>query len=197
MKKLFALLLSCALLVAGIPALAEEPAPTTAPPSAPRGISWGMTADEIIAVEGDKTITAQGDDLLVYDGLSVSGLDAAAVYSFNSAGECYQLMYLFSEAHSDDNAYIRDFDKLTEALTGIYGEPTNSGQIWYNELFKADASRYGLAVSAGHLRYISIFETEHVKITNHLHGDNYTITHVLQYASKTVAPKTTTPDNSL
>lgn len=192
MKRWLLLLLVITVLATGTVGYASEEAPEVL-----RGIKWGMSPDEIIAIEGIAPTDDSNDEVIGFPDVKGGGLSAFLLYYFNEDLECYKATYVFREKHSNDNDYIADYDKLNKALTEKYGAPTAQDVIWKNDLFKDSVKDHGLAVSAGHVVYYTNFETEGTAINQMLIGDNYTINHYLTYTSTTVAPMATQEDNTL
>jgi len=122
------------------------------------------------------------DDYLAYKG-DVGGLAAFIYYNFIS-GVLHRGEYIFTEKHSNKSLYISDYREVRKLLTSKYGEPQLDDILWANPLFKDDSSKWGTAVSIGHLMYHAQWETGTTLIDLYLSGDNYKISHVLFYVSK-------------
>ena len=145
-----------------------------------RGTSWGMTTAQVLDSETDAPFDST-TDTLAYS-VEVADLDAYAAYSFIddtlvSAG------YLFTEEHSNDNMFIKDFEKVKNILQRKYGEPSEDVLRWSNDLYKDREDDYGFAISAGHLTMIARWQAERTTIALVLSGDNYEISHVVLYES--------------
>ncbi|NOR15517.1 MAG: hypothetical protein GQ544_07425 [Candidatus Aminicenantes bacterium] len=61
--------------------------------------------------------------------------------------------YSFVQNHPEKNEYIADFIKLNEHLEETYGQPQRDSRIWHDPALKEDPSKWGQAVSLGHLSY--------------------------------------------
>ena len=148
-----------------------------------RGSDWGDSVAAVKAQAGEPAMSQ--DDTLAYE-VSISGLDAYLLYNF-IANKLVSAGYMFTETHSNDNAFITDYGKIGELLRQKYGAPAEDESTWLNDLYRDDASHYGFAISLGHLVKRSIWETETTTIAHALHGDNYEITHAVLYSSKALA----------
>lgn len=142
-----------------------------------RGIDWGAPTDAIIAKEGEPLSTHGGN--LIYK-VSLANLDTAAIFAVDEKG-LYQGLYVLSESHTNKNAYIDDYAKLKKLLTDKYGEPSVDKTAWANDLYRDRRSRWGMAVSAGHLKYLSEWESDRTRIQMMLNGDNFEVTHAIMY----------------
>ena len=145
-----------------------------------RKSEWGDSRSVVRQVAGEPAQTT--DDYLAYE-VSISGLDGYLLYQFvvdklSSAG------YMFTESHSNKNSYISDYSTIQELMIKKYGKPISDESIWLNDLYRDDPSQYGFAVSLGHYAKQAIWETERTKIIHTLRGDNYEISHGLNYSSK-------------
>ena len=161
---------------------AASPAPDPAssePFSFRDGITGGITMARVIAVEG-KIPAEQTEDALLYSGESAAGLSTSLLYQFTN-GKLTSAVYLFEEEHADENAYIDNFLAVDAALASKYGPAAMEEILWEQELFKDTPSAYGVAVSLGHLAYLSSWTVQGVSIDHMLSGDNFEILHGLAY----------------
>ena len=140
MKKLVSLLLAALMLLCCCSALAEEavsapeatPIPEPTPVPAPfvfrGGLTWGMSAEEVIAIEG----VAPNDTLnysyhitkLVFYNRPVSSFNCTVTYWFYDGGLAQAQMQL---CHSKTSIFFEDPEEVVtmrNALTYAYGKPT-------------------------------------------------------------------------
>jgi hypothetical protein len=159
-----------------------NPVPPTALKDASfRNTKWGMTRTEVKATES-KPPTSEADNALIYSD-SLAGLDAFVVYIF-AADRLVRAKYTLIEDHTNKNDYINDYDSLKTSLAVKYGEPQEHDTIWKRDLYKSDHDEWGFAVSHGDLVYTEKWETQETTIFHALYGDNFKITHVVEYTSK-------------
>ena len=74
----------------------------------------------------------------------------------------------------------------TNILIEKYGEPKDDDINWLNDLYADDPSDYGLAISIGHLNLYCSWEIGDTKIQMVLSGDNYKISHRLEYNNESL-----------
>lgn len=146
-----------------------------------RSTTWGMSKDDVINAEGVQP-DASNDSSLVYLNENICGLDTTVYYSFNN-NELIGGMYLIQESHTNENAYIDDYNNLKKALILKYGEPDADNINWKDDLWKDDPQDYGLAVSLGDLTYVSTWDLPNNLIGLILSGDNYEISLIIIYRS--------------
>ncbi len=147
-----------------------------------RKTNWGMSKEQVKATE-NKNPDFEDDAMLGYD-VTISGKDFACMYSFLE-DKLYESGYIFAGEHTNENLYIDDYEELKETLTKKYGKPKmDFSEVWKNDLYKDDKSRWGFAISLGHLAYGASWETSTTKIEIMLLGDNYKINLFLSYFSK-------------
>ena len=154
-----------------------------------RKLKWGATREDVKKAE-EATFIDEAADMLIYRDVKVAGLNASLGYVFEN-GKLVQGSYSFAEKHSNNNLYINDYDKVKKALTEKYGEGEEVWS-WNDDLFKGDEDNYGLAISAGHLKIITMWVTEKTRIMLSLHGDNYEIGLTLWYTDINYKPSTNT-----
>jgi hypothetical protein len=148
-----------------------------------RKIKWGMSQEEVTSIEGSP------DDIKLeyigYYGLTVAEIDVLLVYYFNGDDQLYKAIYASAEEHTNRNDYITDFDNLSSALTEKYGDPLESDTIWKDDLYQDDPSEWGMAICVGHMMKYAKWETDTTNITIVITGDNYEISTMIGYESKT------------
>ena len=158
-----------------------------------RKTRWGMNRKLVMGSENlkpirfDKTSNQSQDSSnprLVYKD-SVIGDECLVEYVFVN-NKLAVAGYMFTNKYSNENDYINQFKKVKEKLVGKYGKPKIDRVIWDNELYKSDPSRYGFAVSIGHVKYYAHWDLNETEITLALTGNNYDISHHLFYMSKSL-----------
>lgn len=150
-----------------------------------RECTWGSSEDQVKKSERSEFFQKQkgntGLDILGYNG-NAGGMDCLIAYYF-AENQLVEGRYIFIEDHVNKNLYIDDFNKVKSNIVEKYGAPTQDQMIWKNDLYKDDLSDWGTAISAGHLIYAAVWELPLTKISLQLSGDNFKITHVLDYLS--------------
>jgi hypothetical protein len=150
---------------------------------------WGMTKESVKISEKKEPALDQEATLAYQD--TLIGLNMGVYYYFVN-NKLVRSGYGIIEKHSNRNLYIKDYDKIKEALIEKYGDPSDkwvNGKkykeiVWLNDLYKDDPSHWGLAISIGHLAYQLIWITEETEIYLHLTGDNYEIQLLVSYISR-------------
>jgi len=146
-----------------------------------RKTKWGMWEQEVQATESlEPAYQKQG--ILGYKSKLLQK-NVLIMYIFVE-GKLVRAQYILAERHTNRNAFIQDYEDFKEILTTKYGKPDNDSVYWLNDLYKDEHSRWGFAVSLGHLKYFSSWNTDSTKIVCALHGENYDITCAVEYTSK-------------
>ena len=161
-------------------------AKTTQVPTTPikegfRSTKWGMSTKEVAETEQNKPLK-EDDDALMYED-NISGIDAYILYFFVQ-DRLVRAKYIFVDKHTNKNDFIADYKTLKRVLTEKYGSPYDDNVVWKNDLYKGDTSEWGFAVSLGQLAYVEKWETPETTIYHLLYGENYEISHVVEYSSK-------------
>jgi len=147
-----------------------------------RKASWGMSREQIKALENNLKITMEKEEYLGYQ-TQIAGLDCNLIYFFTN-NKLVRGRYFFTEPHSNRNDYILDYTTLKKLLEKKYGEASEDEQIWKNDLYKDDYDQWGFAVCVGHLVYYAKWETDITIIYLSLNGENYEISLMIEYQSK-------------
>jgi hypothetical protein len=153
-----------------------------------RSVSWGASFAQVKATETAKLITdetnSQGKRIVVYQDV-VAELPCYVVYVF-VADQLVRAKYIFTQEHSNYNAFIDDFNRVEKILTDKYGPRTSDLTRWKNNLYQDSPDKAGQAVAAGHLQLGSQWETQRSTILIGLIGDNFKIEHQVEYKSKSL-----------
>jgi hypothetical protein len=147
-----------------------------------RNVAWGTSQEEVKVSENINPLAEDKESLLFK--VQLAGKEVTLVYKFLSPHGLYSSGYLFDEKHTNKNNFIDDYDEIKSLLIKKYGPPTVERVIWLNDLFKDDPKDFGMAVSIGHLKYISSWKVEETNISLGLVGDNYKISMLLNYKSE-------------
>lgn len=152
-----------------------------------RNSSWGMSQEQVKKIEKNEFYQklknpATGLEQLIYKG-PVGGLECLIAYYF-AENQLVQGRYVFMEGHSNRNLYIDDFTEIKSSLKEKYGNPTEDDVVWRNDLYKDDFSDWGLAISIGHAVFEATWALPETEILLQCKGDNYDITHILNYRSE-------------
>lgn len=150
-----------------------------------RKTTWGMTMEEVKAVETATPYGDESDDVLMFLG-EISELECVIVYFFTNnlltGGR-----YYFTEKHSNDNDYLSDYETMKELLSKKYGKPSTDDEYWKDDLYKDDYSSWGFAVSYGHYVRYAGWESDKTDIEIVISGENFSIRHQIDYMSVELA----------
>lgn len=137
-----------------------------------RGTRWGMSKRQVQELEGEPLHQEKsyGLETIRYR-KKVIGLDSSIEFIF-AGNKLIKAKYIFLEEHVHKSQYIGDYKKIKDWLTERHGMPLGSNVTWRNDLYKEDYSKWGLAVSLGHLEYSSLWKNQEVEIFLTLAGGN-------------------------
>jgi len=96
--------------------------------------------------------------------------------------------YIFQQEHDKKNDYLADFTMVDAFFMGTMERPTTQRVAWYNETYKGEPQKYGVAVSLGQLLYSTQWKGARTIVTHALSGENGTITHEVEYVSVALEP---------
>lgn len=144
------------------------------------GMRWGDPQEQVQAAITGRSLYHDGN-MYAYEA-ELSGHPAHMMVWFID-GKLARARYLFLDKHSDNGAFLNDYDEIDKLLTEKYGKPSYSGMNWSNDLFKDDPSKYGLALAAGHMQESSNWRGPTTRITHLAGGDNFSVYHGIEYQS--------------
>lgn len=148
-----------------------------------RKVRWGMSTRQVKQIEQLKMIKDTSSEIVYKD--NILGFPVLLGYRFTS-DQLRLCGMVFNQEHTNKNDFIDDYKRIKGAFAKKYGEPENDITTWKNKLYQDDFSRWGFAVSLGHLEYIATWQNPRTKISLSLMGDNYEITLVARFESKAV-----------
>jgi hypothetical protein len=143
-----------------------------------------MTEEQVKAVESGKPKDDKQDVLLYV--IDLPGFDDVAVVYHFAGNKLVRCNYGFLKEHTNTNDYIEDFKRVKKSMVEKYGQPKGGDDdaIWKDDLYKNDPDNWGMAVSAGHLVYQAVWQTDRTDILLTLSGDNFEVRLGAQYTSR-------------
>ena len=155
-----------------------------------RNTTWGMDRAQVMSIEGTppRQIGERGDQIVLrYESARLAGLDCRVVYIF-AKDKLVRTKYIFQQEHDKKNEYLADFTMVDAFFMGTMERPTGQRVAWYNETYKGEPQKYGVAVSLGQLLYSTQWKGARTIVTHALSGENGTITHEVEYVSVDLEP---------
>lgn len=134
-------------------------------------------------VESEPIEPADETDVYVAYITQVAGLDCAAFFTF-AQDQLVHGFYTIREEHSEPQASLNDYQRLGELLQTKYGDPVYDQIVWNNTLYQDEPSEWGMAVSVGHMRMFSQWQSKTTDVELLLVGDNYQVTLAINYRSR-------------
>ncbi len=150
-----------------------------------RQTSWGMSTEEVKAIEGENSQDLV-DETLVQTVLTyerwVASSPVRVVYVFLD-DKLVNSLYLFTDRHSENALYLKDYEKIHTILKKKYGTPSDEQETWLNDSLKGRPDLRRTAIATGQLKLVATWHTKSTSIEHALHGDKYEITHGVTYKS--------------
>lgn len=153
-----------------------------------RSATWGMNKEEIKKMEGKPK---EENDISVLFESEVANFPVSVLYTFDEDKLVYG-SYHFEVEHTNNNLYYEDYKKLVDIYTEKYGTPNKQTDNWSNDLYKDDPTEWGRAIAAGHVTFVTKWETDTTSVSIVLIGDNFDISLGALYQDKNYESKTDT-----
>ena len=168
-----------------------------------RRTTWGMNRTQVMAAEPVKPADvreAAGEVVVRYDSAQLGGLKGRLVYIL-AKNKLVRAKYIFDAGHANQNDFIADYRTVEPVLMESYGKPSDERAVWTDDSTQDEPKSYldqdraspanilpsdklvGFAVSLGHLKLYTRWQTPRTKILHALTGENHTITHQVEYLS--------------
>jgi len=147
-----------------------------------RGVSLGMTRDQVIAAEGSDPLT-QKENYICYESGTVAGLNTVLFYYFNSEGKLYVADVVMPDEHKNNADYITDFDSVDDTLQENFGTPVHLRQPnWAEGATEVAPEVYGDAIQSETLTLSSLWNWGTENIIYHiLYCENGMMLHDLKF----------------
>lgn len=112
----------------------------------------------------------------------VSDMDCMIGYVF-ADNRLAKAKYSFLAQYEDKNQYIQNYYKIKDILEKKYGAAQAENTLWEDRIHEDDRSKWGLALSQGHLELNSLWQDAETEIELRLHGENGRVFLVASYSS--------------
>lgn len=146
-----------------------------------RQAQWEMTQNQVLRLEGNPVVKEKSDglDVMRYKE-NVKEMDCWVEYIFKE-DKLSKAKYIFLVDHEYKSLYFGDYKKVKEFLTEIHEQSPLTNVNWMNPTHKEDYSKWGLAVSLGHLEYSAIWNLPETEIVLRLFGKNNKVNLIVDY----------------
>jgi len=146
-----------------------------------RQTQWEMTQNQVLRLEGNPAVKEKSDglDVMRYKE-NVKEMDCWIEY-ISKEDKLIKAKYIFLVDREYKSLYFGDYKKVKEFLTEIHEQSPLTNINWMNPTHKDDYSKWGLAVSLGHLEYSAIWNFPETEIVLRLFGKNNEISLMAEY----------------
>ena len=142
---------------------------------------WGMTQNDVIAVEEKMDPVERNETLLVYK-TKISNKNVLLQYLFIQ-DKLVGAIYRLDENYLNSDHFIQTYQHFKQKLANKYGSPSRDSTKWFNDTFKNNRKKWGLALSLGHTEYMALWQTPKTTIECSLKEKNLNILCLLEYWS--------------
>ncbi|MDB6123625.1 MAG: hypothetical protein JWQ71_2618, partial [Pedosphaera sp.] len=152
-----------------------------------RKARWGMSRAEVKATESEPPGDDTNPRLLLYKD-NLDEFSVVVAYDFLD-GKLTEGIYSLQDKHSNLNDHLEDYKRFKTLLTKKYGPSKENDETWSQNRYKDTPEKYGLAISLGHLKYRTTWETDRTQIAMVLKGENSEIRHLIFYKERATEKK--------
>lgn len=143
-----------------------------------RSVRWGMT--KVLVKKNEKLkLIKEKKNSLKYS-YTLIGMKCAVQYYF-TANKLTKARYSLKQQHHDPALFNRDYNAMKRYLAQIYGSPLSDENVWANEQFKDNKSKWGFAISIGFLKRIVKWKTTETNVVLKAEGVNHEIFINIEY----------------
>ena len=146
-----------------------------------RNTKWGMPLEEVLASEININPFEKNENIIRYK-TQILGKNVELLYLFANnklIGSAYKL----DDNYINSRHFINTYKEFKVSLIKKYGQPKKETTNWLDDTYRGVRSKWGLAVSLGHLEYSALWETPNTKISSSLKEENHNILCFIEYKS--------------
>jgi len=151
-----------------------------------RKSKWGMSVAQVKATESNNPVVhekCEKSSTVVFYEDTIAGLQSLVVYIF-AYDKLVRAKYMITEEHTNKTEYLSDYENLSSKVSEKYGKPAGEHTFWHNDLYKNDHSKWGLAISIGHLSKFTRWKTSNTNIDLSLCGDKSKVELGIEYSGR-------------
>ncbi|MBN1982270.1 MAG: hypothetical protein JW795_12120 [Chitinivibrionales bacterium] len=149
-----------------------------------RKASWEMTKTLVKRSE-DIQLIFESADTLKYKYI-LNEMNCTIIYCFKN-DKLIAARYVIEQDHINPSQFNQDYYLLKKYLSSQYGGAVSQQDNWKNDLYQADTSRWGFAVSIGFLTRSAAWKGKSSKIILLMNGENHQINLSINYSSLATA----------
>jgi hypothetical protein len=146
-----------------------------------RYTNWGMSQEEVIGSEEKIDPVEKTENMVKYK-TQILGKNVELIYLF-AQNKLIGSSYKLDENYLASQHFIRTYNKFKQALMEKYGRPDKETTNWLNNTYRTDRKKWGLALSLGHTKYASLWNTKDTTIESSLQAENYYVLCAVEYKS--------------
>ena len=147
-----------------------------------RSTRWGMNKAQVVRIEGspEQHENSGGMDIIQYP-QKILNMDCMIGYVF-AYNKLAKAKYSFLANYEDKNQYIHSYEKIRNVLIQNYGEPREEKAVWQDKRYHNDRTKWGLALSLGHLEFHSLWKDSETEIQLRAYGGRNRVFLVVLYS---------------
>ena len=146
---------------------------------------WGMIFEEVIASESKLDSIEKGENFIKYK-TQILGSNVELVYLF-AQNKLIGSSYKLEDNFLNSQHFITTYQKFNVALAQKYGPAKKEEIIWSNDTYRNVVGKRGLALSLGHVEFLTFWETPDTTIASSLKEENFYVNCSVAYSSKELA----------
>jgi hypothetical protein len=153
-----------------------------------RKASWGMTPDEVRALEPGHPIEERSAGTLSLRYPNPEFLKSGTLAYVFANGKLTRVLYIFASEHEDLNEFIADFQAIAKPLLAAHGQPVCDHVVWIDDSLQIERMPYliqdrklpstllppdpqmGLALSLGHFQLYTAWDGSRTQILHTMIG---------------------------
>ena len=146
-----------------------------------RLLRWGMTQNDVIAAEKKMEPVERSENMITYK-TQILNRNVLLHYLFVQ-DKLVGAIYKLDDNYINSGHFIKAYNQFKQKVAERYGPPNKESTNWLNATYRNNRKKWGLALSLGHIEYVTNWNTQNTTIECSLREQNYNLICLLEYWS--------------
>ena len=142
---------------------------------------WGMAQNDVIAAEKKLEPVERSENMITYK-TQILNRNVLLHYLFVE-DKLVGAIYKLDENYINSGHFIKAYNQFKQKVVEKYGPPSKESTNWLNATYRNNREKWGLALSLGHIEYVTNWETKNTTVECSLREQNYNLICLLEYWS--------------
>jgi hypothetical protein len=140
-----------------------------------------MTQNDVITAEKKMEPVERSQNMITYK-TQILNRNVLLHYLFVQ-DKLVGAIYKLDHNYINSGHFIKAYNQFKQKVTEKYGPPHKESTNWLNATYRNNRKKWGLALSLGHIEYVTNWKTQNTTIECSLREQNFNLICLLEYWS--------------